>query len=167
MMQCRSFSKSRSDLHEGDRIRWTDNDKERGLLNGDIAQVRGIDDSAIQLETRDGSNHNLTRDDPMLERFDLAYAVNAHISQGMTAGDGIAMMSEQEKTLNTAQSFLTIVTRIADHITLVVDNVAALERDVSHNPGGKTSALETVPDLPKTPDKALDTPSAPDMDFGM
>ena len=161
------FQQKSIDIHEGDRIRFTDNDRDRGLLNGDIAQVRGLDEGGIQIETQGGASHSLTRGDPMLERLDLAYAVNAHISQGMTAGDGIALMSEQEKSLNTTQTFLTVVTRIADHITLVVDNVAALERDVTRNPGGKTSAIETVLDLSKIPEKTLESPAVRDMDFGM
>lgn len=142
-------------LFEGDRIRWTDNDRERGLLNGDIARVVSVDRHIVTVQTHDGHRHELGRDDRMLERLDLAYAVNVHIAQGMTAESGIVLMSEREKALNTTQSFLVAVTRIADRATVVVDNVRALERDVTRNPGGKTSAIEATrqssnhnPDLP-------------------
>lgn len=127
-------------LFEGDRIRWTENDRERGLLNGDIAIGR----QSVTVLTHDGHRHELPRDDRILERLDLAYAIRVHIAQGMTADSGIVLMSEREKALNTTQSFLVAVTRIADRATLVVDNVKALERDVTRNPGGKTSAIETM-----------------------
>ena len=80
----------------------------------------------------------------MLERLDLAYAVNAHIAQGMTAKDGIIMMSERERMLNTSASFLVAVTRIAENATLVTDNPSRVERQVESRTGEKSSAIETA-----------------------
>jgi len=56
--------------------------------------------------------------------LDLAYAINVHIAQGMTADNGIILMSEKEKMLNSTQSFLVAVTRIADSATLVVETTS-------------------------------------------
>jgi translation initiation factor IF-1 len=42
-------------LHEGDRIRWTQNDKDRGLNNNDIARVVSADPSGIRVEASDGT----------------------------------------------------------------------------------------------------------------
>lgn len=152
-------------VYEGDRIRWTDNDRQRGLLNGDFAQIESIGRHSMTVLTRDGERHELSRGDRMLERLDLAYAINVHIAQGMTADNGIILMSEKEKMLNSTQSFLVAVTRIADSATLVVDNVKALERDVTRNIGGKTSAIETAQSKPTiqlpVPEKTLD------FDFGL
>jgi len=36
------------------------------------------------------------------------------------------------------------VTRVRDDLTMVVDNKEKLQRQLDHNPGNKTSALETV-----------------------
>jgi conjugative relaxase-like TrwC/TraI family protein len=149
----------------GDRIRWTDNDRQRGLLNGDIARIETVGRHSMAVLTRGGERHELSRDDPMLQRLDLAYAINVHIAQGMTADKGIILMSEREKMLNSAQSFLVAVTRIADSATLVVDNVKALERDVMRNHGGKASAIEAAQLKPQiqlpVPEKRLD------LDFGL
>ncbi len=70
----------------------------------------------------------------------------------MTATNGIILMSEREKLLNTSRAFLVAVTRIAERATLVVDNVKSLERDIIRRDGEKTSALETV--KPPSPDRA-------------
>lgn len=152
-------------VFEGDRIRWTDNDRQRGLLNGDIAQIESIGRHSMTVLTRDGERHELGPRDPMIERLDLAYAINVHIAQGMTADSGIILMSEKEKMLNSTQSFLVAVTRIADSATLVVDNVKTLERDVTRNIGGKTSAIEVAQSKPTiqlpVPEKTLD------FDFGL
>ncbi len=132
------------DLHEGDRIRWTAKDPERGLLNGDIAHVARIDGDTITVKAGNGQFHDLPRGDPMLERLDLAYAINVHVAQGMTAKDGIIMMSERERMLNTSASFLVAVTRIAENATLVTDNPSRVERQVEARSGEKSSAIETA-----------------------
>lgn len=129
-------------LHEQDRIRWTAKDSERGLLNGDIAHVERIGRDAITIRDNDGKLHDLGRGDPMLERLDLAYAVNVHVAQGMTAKGGIVMMSERGRMLNSSASFLVAVTRIAEHATLVTDNPERVERQVAEKVGEKTSAME-------------------------
>lgn len=84
----------------------------------------------------------------MLERLDLAYAINVHVAQGMTAEHGIVVMSSRERMLSSARSFLVAMTRVADKVTLVVDSAPKLERAVLRNPGDKSSALETVGELP-------------------
>lgn len=138
------FEPKQIDLHEGDRIRWTAKDGERGLLNGDIAHVARIDGDTITVKASDGQLHDLPRGDPMLERLDLAYAINVHVAQGMTAKDGIIMMSERERMLNTSASFLVAVTRIAENATLVTDNPSRVERQVESRTGEKSSAIETA-----------------------
>ena len=135
------------DLHEQDRIRWTAKDGERGLLNGDIAHVERIHEDAISVKASDGKVHDLNRGDPMLERIDLAYAINAHVAQGMTAKNGIIMMSERETMLNSTASFLVAVTRIAENATLVIDNPDRVQQQVRGNTGQKSSALEIARNL--------------------
>ncbi len=140
------FERKEIALHEGDRIRWTAKDDQRRLLNGDIAHVARIDGDTITVKAGDGQLHDLPRGDPMLERLDLAYAINVHVAQGMTARDGIIMMSERERMLNTSASFLVAVTRIAENATLVTDNPSRVERQVESQSGEKSSAIETARD---------------------
>jgi hypothetical protein len=142
------FQEKTIGLHEGDRIRWTTKDADRGLLNGDIAHIAKIDNDVVTVVASDGKLHELGRSDPMLERLDLAYAINVHVAQGMTATNGIIMMSDQEKRLNTAEAFLVAVTRIAENTSLVIDNPDKVERQIVQNPGGKTSARDVEPDAP-------------------
>lgn len=145
------FERKQISLHEGDRIRWTAKDDERKLLNNDIAHVAKIKGNTITVQTGDGQLHDLKRGDPMRERLDLAYAVNAHIAQGITARNGIVMMSERERMLNSAATFVVAVTRIAEHATLVTDNVSRVERQVESRSGEKTSASEAARGTAKEP----------------
>ncbi|WP_310530920.1 MobF family relaxase [Novosphingobium sp.] len=132
------------ELHAGDRIRWTDTDHKRGLINADQARITGIDSKSVKLTTSMGIAHELARDDPMLRRFDLAYALNAHMSQGLTSDRGIAVMDSRERNLSNQQTFLVTITRLRDGLTLFVDNASRLEAAVGRNTGMKRSALETV-----------------------
>lgn len=146
------FERKSIALHEQDRIRWTAKDGQRGLLNGDIAHVERIDGDKVTIKAGDGKLHELPQGDPMLERLDLAYAINVHVAQGMTAKDGIIMMSERERALNSTASFLVAVTRIAENATLVTDNPDRVQRQVETRTGEKTSAMDVSKTKPKSPE---------------
>lgn len=133
-------------LHAGDRIRWTDNDHGRELLNAQLARIELVGAEGITVSSlADGTVHQLAPEDRMLERLDLAYALNVHIAQGVTTDHGIVMISANPRPLASQSSFLVAVTRIADRATLIVDSGRDLERAVQRNPGEKTAALEVNP----------------------
>ncbi len=145
------FEQKQITLHEGDRIRWTASDNTRDFRNGDISHIKDVSQNGFTVETRDGQLHAIDQGDKMSDRLDLAYAINVHVAQGVSAKLGIMMMSAREKMLNSGQAFLAAVTRFAEKVTLVVDDPGKVERDVIHNPGGKTSAIEATQNAP-TPD---------------
>ena len=135
----------RLEIHAGDRIRWTGNDDRRGLLNAGLAHVDAVGRGGATITSLlDNSVHTLKPGDPMLERLDLAYALNVHAAQGITTEHGIVMMSARERLLAAENGFLVAMTRIADRATLVVDSAPDLERAVLGNSGAKTAALEVI-----------------------
>jgi hypothetical protein len=135
------------EIHDGDRIRWTATDHKRSLLNADQARIVAVDPKGVTVKTSLGAEHLLGLGDPMLERLDLAYALNAHMAQGLTSDRGIAVMDSRERNLANQQTFLVTITRLRDGLTLFVDNAGKLEAAVERNPGMKRSALETVNQL--------------------
>ncbi|KEQ54789.1 MobF family relaxase [Sphingobium chlorophenolicum] len=136
----------KKDLHlrEGDRVRWTANDKERGLHNAALARILTTDASGVTVETAGKDRLTLDLGDPMLSRLDLAYSLNMHMAQGITTDKAITVMSSQERNLSNQRLFNVGVTRVRDAMTMVVDDKQKLERQLDNNPGNKTSALETV-----------------------
>lgn len=136
----------KKDLHirEGDRIRWTANDKPRDLHNAAIAKVVSVGASGVTVETAGKQTLTLELGDPMLSRLDLAYALNMHMAQGITTDKAITVMDSHERNLSNQRLFNVGVTRVRDELTMVVDNREKLERQLDLNPGNKTSALETV-----------------------
>jgi len=131
-------------LREGDRIRWTANDKDRGLHNAALARVIGIDADGVKVETAAKERLTLGLGDPMLSRLDLAYSLNMHMAQGITTDKAITVMSSHERNLSNQRMFNVGVTRVRDELTMVVDDKEKLERQLDMNPGNKTSALETL-----------------------
>lgn len=131
-------------LHENDQIRWTQNDKERGLYNASLAQVTVVSSTGIRVKTADDQTLHLKQGDPMLERLGLAYALNMHMAQGVTTDKGIAVMSGSESNLSNQRLFNVTVTRVRDDLTLHTDNKDRLISAIERNEGNKTSALETV-----------------------
>ena len=136
------FERKALRLFTGDTIRWTANDHERGLINADRATVTAIDKDGIAVRSVSGMEHRLANDDPMLARIDLAYALNAHMAQGMTSDKGIAVMDSRERRLLSGRNFLVTVTRLRDELTLILDNRDKVVVGLERNPGEKTSALE-------------------------
>jgi len=138
------FEQRQLEIHRGDRIRWTRNDHRRGLFNADRAKVVSIERGRVTVETSKGEQLQLKEGDPMLKRIDLAYALNAHMAQGLTSDRGIAVMDSRERNLSNQKTFLVTVTRLRDHLTLVVDSAAKLGGAVVRNKGEKASALEVT-----------------------
>ena len=131
-------------VYEGDRIRWTDNDKKRGLLNSTISRVVSVEKGGITVEKADGSQVRLDAGDPMLKRIDLAYTLNMHMAQGVTVDRGIVVMGSTERQLANQRLFNVAVTRVRDLITVITDNAQKLGAQLDRNPGDKTSSLEST-----------------------
>jgi conjugative relaxase-like TrwC/TraI family protein len=131
-------------IYEGDKVRWTDTDRDRGLINADRATVLKIDAAGVTFETSTKMQITLPPGDPMLQRLDLGYALNAHMAQGLTADRGIAVFDSREHNLTNEKLFLVNITRVRDSLELIVDSGARVERGIARNAGEKTSALETT-----------------------
>ncbi|WP_174291416.1 hypothetical protein [Sphingomonas bacterium] len=133
------------ELHAGDRIRWTDTDRERGLNNADLARVEEVGrDRLVVSSLADGTIHTLVTGDRMAERLDLSYAINVHVAQGVTADHGIVALRSSERRQLSERSFLVALTRIADKVALIVDDGRKVERGVARNAGDKASAVKIV-----------------------
>ena len=138
------FEKKELDLYTGDAIRWTASDHQRGMTNADRATVTAIDRGVVTVTTSSGMEHRLKKNDPMLKRIDLAYALNAHMAQGLTADKGIAVLDSRERRLLSQRNFLVTITRVRDELKLIVDSREKVGRGISANLGEKSSAAEVT-----------------------
>jgi hypothetical protein len=131
-------------IHEGEKIRWTGNDHDRGLLNSSTSTVLKIDRGQVTVEKADKTVVVLDSGDKMLQRLDLAYALNMHMAQGMTADKGALVMGSEERFLASQRLAHVGLTRVRDELHLFTDDKNKLIRQIDRTAGNKTSALEVA-----------------------
>ena len=130
-------------LHEGEKIRWTDTDRARGIYNADNAKILSITNKGVTIENATGLKLLLPHGDPMLSRLDLGYAMNTHQLQGATADRAIAIGEARETNLANGRLFLVNITRARDSLEVIVDDAERFARALDCNLGDKSSALDT------------------------
>jgi len=140
----RLYDKQDIKLHEGDPIRWTGSDPTRGLFNGELATYAGRQPDALLFRDSNGREVRLEREDMMLKRIDLAYALNAHQAQGATADRAIVVARASEGKLITATNLAVLFTRARSDVSLVTDDLDRLTGQAARQSGEKTSAIEVA-----------------------
>lgn len=134
-------------IHEGEKIRWTDNDKRRDMLRSNIAVVEKVSPDGIVVRLQNGEERILGNGDPMLKRMDLAYAINTHMAQGITNETVYSVMGARQTNLSNARSFLVNNTRQQNDLKLFTDDKAKLIAQIERNRGDKQSAVEIIGEL--------------------
>lgn len=142
-------NEKRIEVHEGERIRWTDTDKRdgRGMDNAAKATIEKVSAESITVKLADGEIRELKNGDPMLKRMDLAYAINTHMAQGITNETVFSVMGARETNLSNARAFLVNHTRQQNDVRLFTDDKNKLVSQLENNRGDKSSALEAIGEL--------------------
>lgn len=133
---------------EGDKLRLGENDRKRGLANSDIVKVLGVGKDGITIENAAGVTVTLAAGDPQLRKLDLGYALNAHMAQGVTNRETIAVVDPAERNLATVRLTLVEATRPQEKLTVITTDRDRLMAQLERTPGDKTSALEMLGRLP-------------------
>jgi ATP-dependent exoDNAse (exonuclease V) alpha subunit len=148
-------------LRVGDPVRWTANDYNRGLANAETARFEGLGRNGPLFRSAEGDMVALAHDDSMLKRMDLAYAANAHASQGATADMAIVVAQSTEGALINRSLVGALFTRAREQVTFVVDNLSSFERRARENAGEKASAVEIAGQSEKRRPPGISDPPPP------
>ena len=149
------------ELRAGDRIRWTRNDADLGLVNSGAADVAGVRNGRVTFRLEDGGKLTLTPGDPQLRHLDHAWASTVHAFQGRTVDNVIAAMEANHPRLTTAKSFYVEISRARDRAELVTDDARALRERLEAATGERISALEGIGEVIR-PERQLDEKAALD-----
>ena len=137
-------------VREGEQLRWTRNDRERGLANGDRAEVLEIGKKALRLQLADGREMTFVRDDPQLRHLAYAYASTVHAAQGQTHDRVIAVLDTGAGPLVNQQTLYVQLSRAREQAVVLTDNREQLVETLEANTGERLTALEatgeTIPD---------------------
>ena len=146
------------ELRTGDRVRWTRNDKDFGLVNSRAAEVVSVGADRVSLRLEDGRALELGRNAPQLRHLDHAWASTVHAFQGRTVENVIAAMEANHPHLTTQKSFYVEISRARDRAELVTDDAIRLRERLEATTGKRISALEAIePAVREAPARVADT----------
>ncbi|MBC6558718.1 conjugative transfer relaxase/helicase TraI [Citrobacter braakii] len=129
-------------LSQGDRVRFTRSDTDRGYVANSLWEVAGFtDDGAIRF--RQGDQEKIVDPQAMTEdrHIDLAYALTVYGVQGASERFAIALTGSEGGRARMASLESTYVTlsRAKEHVQVYTDNLARWQSLVQQSDGGKTA----------------------------
>ena len=137
-------------IREGEQLRWTRNDKARGLANGDRAELLEVRDNALRLQLADGRQMTFARDDPQLRHLAYAYASTVHAAQGQTHERVIAVLDTGAGPLVNQQTLYVQLSRAREQAVVLTDNREQLVETLEANTGERLTALEAIGEAAET-----------------
>ena len=96
---------------------------------------------------------------PRLQHWDHAYTITGYGAQGKTIREVLINAESHRPQLTSQRSLSVVLTRATHQVTLYTDDKARLLQAIQNNPGRKSSALETVGEIP--------SPSTPQSSLGL
>ncbi len=132
------------ELRQGDRVRWTRNDPEPGLVNSQTAEVTSVKDDRVTFRLEDGRALDLTAGDAQLRHIDRAWASTVHAFQGRTVNTVIAAMEANHPKLTNQKTLYVEISRARDRAELVTDDAKALCERLEAATGERIAALEAL-----------------------
>ena len=137
------------ELRAGDRIRWTRNDNERKLINGERAEVTEISRERVRLDLADGRTMSLRPDDPQLRHIDHAWSSTVHGAQGSTSDRVIAVLDSNHRALTDRSTFYVEISRARYGAEILTDDrdqlIDVLIANTGELPTGEEAVEERAP----------------------
>ena len=137
------------ELRQGDKVRWTRNDKDLGLMNSQAAEVTDVRGGRVTFRIEDGRVLDMTSADPQLRHVDRAWASTVHAFQGRTVDTVIAAMEANHPELTNQKTLYVEISRARDRAELVTDDAKALCERLETTTGERIAALEAFGDRPQ------------------
>ena len=131
-------------IREGERLRWTRNDRERGLANGERLEVLETGETALRMRLADGREMTFARNDAQLRHLAYAYASTVHAAQGQTHDRVIAVLDTGAGPLVNRQTLYVQLSRAREQALVLTDNREQLVETLEANTGERLTALETI-----------------------
>ncbi len=138
------YKVERMELRQGDKVRWTRNDPDLGLMNSQAAEVTDVRGGRVTFRIEDGRVLDMTSADPQLRHVDRAWASTVHAFQGRTVDTVIAAMEANHPELTNQKTLYVEISRARDRAELVTDDAKALRERLEAATGERIAALEAI-----------------------
>ena len=130
-------------LAPGERVRWSQNQPDRGLVNGEILTVHSVSAKATVFQRGDGQQIPIDHGDRRGQHWDHAYATTVFSAQGRTASQAILNADSDAGSLFSQKAAVVGLSRHRDGIVVFTDSRRDLLENLERTPGDKTSAVES------------------------
>jgi len=80
------------EIMAGDSIRWRRNFEDKGIINGDIANVLAVQDNILSVRLANGKQYVIDVKDRCNQHFDHAYGSTVHVAQGLDKPNPIGLL---------------------------------------------------------------------------
>ncbi|EDO5887615.1 conjugative transfer relaxase/helicase TraI [Salmonella enterica] len=129
-------------LSQGDRVRFTRSDTDRGYVANSLWEVAGFtNEGAIRF--RQGDQEKVVDPQAMTEdrHIDLAYALTVYGVQGASERFAIALTGTEggRKRMASLESTYVTLSRAKEHVQVYTDNLQDWQQQVRQSDGGKTA----------------------------
>ena len=136
------FSPRNLTLSQGDRVRFTRSDTDRGYVANSLWEVAGFtEEGAIRF--RQGEQEKIVDPQAMTEdrHIDLAYALTVYGVQGASERFAIALTGTEggRKRMASLESTYVTLSRAKEHVQVYTDNLEDWQQQVRQSDGGKTA----------------------------
>ncbi|MBR9871475.1 MAG: conjugative relaxase [Gammaproteobacteria bacterium] len=131
-------------LQSGDEIRWTEGDRQKGVVNSDTAKVLGADEKGFSVEYADGKKEYLSWEEQRNHHWDYAYSSTVHAAQGKTVDNVIGAIESYHEKLTSQQSFYVSISRARQEASLYTDDTSKAISTIGGNLGEKLAAVESL-----------------------
>ncbi|EFI1750768.1 conjugative transfer relaxase/helicase TraI [Escherichia coli] len=136
------FSPRNLTLSQGDRVRFTRSDTDRGYVANSLWEVAGFTkEGAIRF--RQGEQEKIVDPQSMTEdrHIDLAYALTVYGVQGASERFAIALTGTEggRKRMASLESTYVTLSRAKEHVQVYTDNLEDWQQQVRQTDGGKTA----------------------------
>lgn len=131
-------------MQAGLTIRWTANDRGRGIINSHTATVTKIENGEVSLRLKNGNEITLPQSDPQLRFLQMGYAMTSHGAQGVTTDRVFATFSGAAQFTTNQRSFYVSISRARHEAKLFVYDIKGTINKIRETTGAKLSALEAL-----------------------
>lgn len=136
------YDQEKRDLALGDELRFTRNNKEKGVNNGTLAKVVAINGGTIVLNTKSGQV-TLKQGVESDAHIDYGYSLTVYGSQGRTTQDNNLLITSDSGRAISERAFYVGITRPREDMTVYTDSKSAALKLIQEIQD-KTSAMEEL-----------------------
>ena len=129
-------------ISQGDRVRFTRSDTDRGYVANSLWEVAGFTDEGA-IRVRQGDQEKVVDPQAMTEdrHIDLAYALTVYGVQGASERFAIALTGTEggRKRMASLESTYVTLSRAKEHVQVYTDDLAGWSADARHSNAGQTA----------------------------